>query len=107
LPDTGVLILLCCEQGANIEAKGDDGGTALLHAAAAGKRPVVDYLLKQGADIDVKHVDGGTVLTEFAGEGWSDLVKQMVKRGMDVEVRGKDGWSVPKNPEPYFPTAAP
>lgn len=82
-----------CVQGANIEAKGEDGGTALLHAAAAGKREIVDFLLKQGADIEVKHVDGGTVLTEFAGEGWQDLVKQMVKRGMDVEVKGKDGWT--------------
>lgn len=86
------LAFFCVQKGANIETKGDDGGTALLHAAAAGKRPVVEYLLKQGADIDVKHVDGGTVMTEFAGEGWSDLVKQMIKRGMDVEVRGKDGW---------------
>jgi ankyrin repeat protein len=60
-----------------LQAKGQDGGSALLHAAAAGKREVVDLLLKQGADIDVKHVDGGTVLTEFAGEGWHDLVKQV------------------------------
>ncbi len=59
------------------QAKGQDGGSALLHAAAASKREIVDLLLKQGADIDAKHVDGGTVLTEFAGEGWDDLVKQV------------------------------
>ena len=34
-------------KGANIEAKANDGGTPILHAAAAGQRDVVDFLLSQ------------------------------------------------------------
>ena len=50
------------DQGANIEAKAENGGTALIWAANEGKTGVMKLLLEKGANIDASN-DGITVLS--------------------------------------------
>lgn len=48
--------------GADINAKNDDGNTALHSTAALGMSNVVQYLINHGADIDVKNLKDQTPL---------------------------------------------
>ena len=51
-----------CEQGADKEARDDDGSTPLLWAALNGHLPVVQYLCEQGADKEAR--DNGQDTTD-------------------------------------------
>jgi len=50
------------EKGANVNAKGKDGMTALMNAASADYRDIVHSLLEKGADVNAKDNDGWTPL---------------------------------------------
>lgn len=66
------------DNGANIDAKNDDGETALIGAAYGGETEAVVLLLAKGANIEVRNNDGKTALkmAELAGR---DEVVQLLK----------------------------
>jgi lysine-N-methylase len=55
------------EQGAKVDARDDDGETALHAAAEKARLDVVKYLVKKGADVKAKDEDGETVMTILDG----------------------------------------
>ena len=68
--------------GARIDARDDDGGTALLHAVAKGCHPVViDTLLELGADVERADKVGMTALESAAMFGNIVLVRHLLSRG--------------------------
>jgi len=47
-------VKLLLEKGANIEAKDNDGDTALINAAIKGETEMVKLLLEKGANIEAR-----------------------------------------------------
>jgi hypothetical protein len=69
------------DEGANANAKDEDGTTVLMYAAAWGVWPNVQVLLEAGADIHAKDKDGKTVLMIAEGAGHTEIVELLKKVG--------------------------
>ena len=89
------------EQGAKVDARDDDGETALHAAADKARLDVVKYLVKKGADVSAKDEDGETALHAAADEGDREtdatrkdrvkVVKFLIDKGADVDAKDRDG----------------
>jgi len=79
------------EQGTDVNAKDDNGVTALMMASVMGHVEVVKRLLDKGADVSAKDNDGVTALTGTSFEGHFDVAKLLVEKGADVNIKSKDG----------------
>jgi ankyrin repeat protein len=81
------------DRGADIEARGRDGDTALMFAAWKGHREVVECLLDRGAYIEARGRDGDNALLSAVKYGHRflhtqlDVVKCLLDRGADIEAR--------------------
>jgi ankyrin repeat protein len=75
------------EGGADIEARGGGGWTALLSAVEYGHINVMECLLDRGADIEVQNFLGWAALTTAASMGRRDLVECLLDHGADIEAR--------------------
>ena len=72
-------------QGANIEAKGPLGDTALIVAASYDKVDVVGLLLQRGAKIEARGDSSFTALIDAASSGNADVVKLLLQKGANIE----------------------
>lgn len=66
----GVMAAMLVTAGADVNARGRDGGSVLWHAAACGHVAVVKAMLARGADVNARQPDGGTPLWERTNLGW-------------------------------------
>src|SRR5436305_327922 len=78
-------------EGANIQAKTDDGRTALYLAAANGHEAVVKLLLEAKADVNAKDESGQTALYHAAENGHEAVVKLLLEAKAEVNVGDKCG----------------
>lgn len=74
--DTTVRLLL--ENGAEVDARNEDGETSLHLAAAEGCETVVQGLLEQGADVGAKNQAGETALQLAARNGHEGIVRHLL-----------------------------
>ncbi|KAK6447234.1 hypothetical protein FP744_10003484 [Trichoderma asperellum] len=89
-----VLVKLLLQQGADIEAKDDQGQTSLLWASINGHVAVVNMLLDNGADVQVKDVYRSRTPLWCALAAHSiDVFKILLDKGVDVEEKDKYGWT--------------
>ena len=51
-----------CDSGADVNAAGNNGYTALMFGSSGGHLATVQYLTEQGADLFARHQDGRTAL---------------------------------------------
>lgn len=65
----------CTYVGADIEATGEDGCSALVNGAIYGHLAVVKYLVERGADKEVAGNSGRTPLLWAARGGYLDIVR--------------------------------
>jgi ankyrin repeat protein len=79
--------------GADVNAKDEDGGTALMWTAQKGYTEIVKALFEAGANINAKKNDGATALMAAAFVGHTEIVKALIEAGADVNVKSKSGWS--------------
>ena len=96
--------------GADVNARDNDGVTALMYAAESNQNPdVVATLLKAGADILAKdskpHWGGTALLWAAVGNKNPKVITVLLKAGADINVRNVDGktaliWAVMENPNP-------
>jgi ankyrin repeat protein len=86
------VVRLLIEHGADVNAKGMGGFTALHVAAGKGYRDIVELLLLNGADVNAKTRDLSTPL-HMAVEGGADVVETLLEHGADSHFRNKDGES--------------
>jgi ankyrin repeat protein len=77
--------------GADANARGKDGGTALHRAAWAGSKNVAELLLEHGAVLGAVDGEGATPLHLAASRGHDDVARLLVARGAMVYARDKNG----------------
>jgi ankyrin repeat protein len=79
------------ENGADVNAKNNDGYTALMTASREGHKEIVELLIKNGADVNVKNNDGGTALMYASSKGHKEIVELLIKNGADVNAKNNNG----------------
>ncbi len=79
--------------GAKIDARRDDGATALLLVAERGLMDAVEHLLAGGAGVDLAMDDGRTPLMSAAANGHEDIVRALLAAGAKVDVGSQTGWT--------------
>ena len=77
------IVALLLEHGADINARGKDGGTALHAAAFLGRAETVKLLLDRGADTTIQHKMGGEAI-EGAKMNW--LLTSVILRSLKIKV---------------------
>ncbi len=87
------VVSLLLEKGANVNAPGDKGQTALMAAASGGssKDALVKILLDKGADVNVKNKSGQTALVLAAEQGRVQAAQLLVEKGANVNVKAEYG----------------
>ena len=74
------------ESGINVNARDDDGETALHEAAEAGRLEMVILLVEAGATRGVRDVEGETPVHEAAEDGHLEVVKYLVLHGAPINI---------------------
>ena len=86
------IVQLLYERGADINAKAQDGSTALHHAVEAGSLAVAKFLLKEGVSVDAKNsIHGGTALMDAASFGWDSIAVVLLQSGANVSMTSYKG----------------
>jgi cytohesin len=84
-------------KGADVNAKDEDGYTALFIAALRGHKEIVELLLAKGADInallddDERGMGGWTSLHAAARFSRKSVVEVLISKGADISAKTKDG----------------
>ena len=78
-------------RGADVNAKDNDGVSALLWASWKGNFQVVQLLLANGADVNAKSKEGMTALIAASGQGFIEVVQALLSNGADVNAKGTSG----------------
>jgi ankyrin repeat protein len=89
--DYGDIASLLVAHGADVNAKSEDGSTALMNAAAEGNAEIVSLLISKGADLNTADNSGQTPLIKAAGEGQARAVEILVAHGADINHNDKSG----------------
>ena len=79
------------KRGASVNAKDNDGWTALHWAALGGHEAVVKLLLEKGAELESKNKNGWTPLLRAARDGHEAVVKLLLEKGAELESKDTDG----------------
>ena len=79
------------EQYADINAKDDEGATALTVAAEAGHFDIAKKLLADGADVNSQDNDGWTALMSAAAAGHREIVQLLLEAGSEVNAKTNFG----------------
>jgi ankyrin repeat protein len=76
-------------QGADVNARTEDGTTALMHATAVGDIRLVRMLLEHKADVNARNKAGATALLWAVGD--RDKVRALLDRGAEVNAGADSG----------------
>lgn len=68
-------------QGANVNAKDNEGETILMYAAAKGWLELVDLLIKKGVDVNAKDMDGWTAEMFARAKNNLDIANKLADSG--------------------------
>lgn len=74
-----------------IDAVNENGSTALMYAAHAGKASIADLLLKAGAHVNHANARGHTALMSAAAYGHKNTVGVLLAAGADPRLKSEDG----------------
>ena len=75
-------------QGTDVDARDRYGNTALMLAAHAGQREVVETLIAHRANLDVTAKFGLSALMLALVAGHAEVARLLAKAGADLSVRG-------------------
>ncbi|MFC1764701.1 ankyrin repeat domain-containing protein [Planctomycetota bacterium] len=78
-------------QGADVNAKDNQGNPLLYTVASEGHRQMVELLVTSGADINATGQNNGTPLHRAAVKGHRDVVEILLKHGADINAENKGG----------------
>jgi ankyrin repeat protein len=77
--------------GADVNARGPDGATALLWASYNGDVDLVKRLVTAGADVNATNDFGAFALSEAAMTGSAPIIEALLKGGAKVDATNKEG----------------
>ena len=69
------------ENNVDMDAKNDDGSTALIYAAANGQSEIVDILIRTGASLDEEDAYGRTALAWAKHFKFENIIKDLIHAG--------------------------
>ena len=79
------------EAGGSLATRDRTGGTALHHAARAGRSGMIRVLLAQGADINQRDINGATPLSIAIETSHQAAARALIDAGADVTLPGHSG----------------
>ncbi len=82
---------LAATKGANVNAAGPDGTTAIMYAAANGDFELVRALINAGANVKLANQLGTSAITEAAIIGNAPIIDALIKAGADPNFRTTEG----------------
>ncbi len=85
------IIKLFLEHGVNLEAKGAEGETALIHAVFTGEPEIVKLLVKDGANVNAPTLRGNTPLMAAADESLPSIIQFLLENGADKSLKNNRG----------------
>jgi len=72
------------DNGADVNAAGNDGWTVLMHAAVlGGYDEIAQMLIDNGADINARDSEGGTALMAAENAGCTEIVNLLKEAGAE------------------------
>ncbi|MBI5570704.1 MAG: ankyrin repeat domain-containing protein [Desulfomonile tiedjei] len=80
-------------QGADANARDDDGYTLLIWAQLGNRPEAVKLLLDRGAEINAPDGGGYTALHQAAMAGRDAIMEVLLERGASVDSRSRNGWT--------------
>src|SRR5262245_14362381 len=83
--------LAALKAGADVQARGPDGTTALIWAAYNGDADLVGRLLAAGAEANAQNEFGASALSEAATGGYTDGVAALLKGGANADLPNPEG----------------
>lgn len=84
-------VIEAIKAGINVNAKNNNGETALMWAAGKGHTEIVNALIKAGANVNAKTKSDWTALMYAAGKGHIETVIVLLKVGADVNAKTNGG----------------
>jgi ankyrin repeat protein len=82
-------------RGAEVNARTEDGNTALFEASLSQeKKPLAELLIEKGAYIDIKNKHGDTPLIMATMNGIKEIVELLIAKGADVNATNNMGSNV-------------
>ncbi|CAG0911253.1 unnamed protein product, partial [Cyprideis torosa] len=90
LAGTGETVTVLIENGAEVNARDDDGWTPLLLATRRGHHFIVHLLLAHGADLNIRDCDKQTPLHLASRRGHHSIVHLLLAHGADLNIRDCD-----------------
>jgi ankyrin repeat protein len=85
------IVKLLVENGANINATEESGGTTVTMHAARSSYHILQYLIDQGADIDVQNEKGVTALMCAVFFQYPKCVEVLLNAGADTTLKNNEG----------------
>lgn len=83
-------VVFLVEQGADMNAKKEDGTSVICHACWAGYAKVISLLIEKGIDPNGADVGGRTPLASAAEAGHTEIVQILLDHGVDVDPKDND-----------------
>ena len=80
--------------GADVNAKDQNGRTLLQIAALKGHKEVAELLIAEGADVNAKdEYSGYTSLHHAANHGLNEIAKLLIKKGANANLKADFGYT--------------
>lgn len=82
---------LLMDKAIDLNAKDEDGFSALMAAAGGGYTAIVQTLTNKGADVNAKNLNGETALMWATIFGHYDIVRILLAKGAEVNAKNVNG----------------